>query len=811
MERLQAKRKKAVLIDVDYIVREGRALVRLLMKGKRFFRLYDAYEPYFYCDAPESAEKEIMGLKVAGKDRQISPTRCERVLMNVLGQEKRIWKVYCQLPSDVPHLSSAMHYPCYEHNIPFGKRYMIDKELAPFMQLTYEREGRFIKRILRKREAAVSLKTMAFDIETYNPVGMPRPDKDEIILISYKVGSQQAKVLSSRKIARDFVVACKDERQMIEKFLEAVRENDVEVLFGYNDTVFDLPYLKARADSNGLVFAIGRDGKPFRIRKHGIRDVAEIAGRIHIDLYPVVRFMGLIGAFKISKYSLENAYEELTGKRKLMVGKLDIWRMWDGDAKMMAELADYSRFDAVATMEIGEMLLPMQIEMSRVARLPLFDTANATAGQLVESILMHKSRQEGRIIPNKPDDTLASQRELGPIKGAFVKIPQPGIYENLVVFDFRGLYPSIITSHNIDPYTIDPPPSVPDSDCYLCPNGHRFRKKPRGLIPSVLEEIIKMRAEMKARLKTLEKDSPEYEMVFARQQSLKILANSYYGYLAYPRSRWYSRECGESVTAWGRYFIQDTIDKAEKAGFTVLYGDTDSIFLLLRGRDGGLKTKQDALEFMRRINQELPGDMELELEGFYPRGVFVTKKVGAAGSEETGAKKKYALIGEDGRIKIRGFELVRRDWSNIAKQAQRKVLEAILKDGSKEKAVRVVKEIISLLKEGKAPLEDLIIYTQIRKDPKKYDVTSPELSAAKKAIAAGMRIERGSMIGYVITKSGGSISEKAQLAELARDYDAQYYIEKQVLPAVLKILKELGYSENDLKFKGEQKGLDSFF
>ena len=90
--------------------------------------------------------------------------------------------------------------------------------------------------------------------------------------------------------------------------------------------------------------------------------------------------------------------------------------------------------------------------------------------------------------------------------------------------------------------------------------------------------------------------------------------------------RWYSRECGESVTAWGRHFIQDTIEKAEKAGFEVLYGDTDSIFLL-RGK----KSKEDALAFMKKINGELPGDMELELEGFYPRGVFVTKKVGADG------------------------------------------------------------------------------------------------------------------------------------------------------------------------------------
>jgi DNA polymerase I len=322
----------------------------------------------------------------------------------------------------------------------------------------------------------------------------------------------------------------------------------------------------------------------------------------------------------------------------------------------------------------------------------------------------------------------------------------------------------------------------------------------------VLEEILKMRAEMKGKLKHVAKDTQEYEMMFARVQSLKILANSYYGYLAYARSRWYSRECGESVTAWGRYFIQDTIAKAEKAGFPVLYGDTDSIFLLM-----GKKTKKQAEEFMGEINGGLPGDMELELEGFYPRGVFVTKKVVAAGKESTGAKKKYALIDEEGRIKIRGFELVRRDWSNVAKNTQRGVLEAILKHGSKEMAVKVVKDMVERLKGGQVPLEDLTIYSQLRKNPKNYDIISPELIATQKAIAAGMPLEKGSVIGYVITKTGKSISDKAQVVELAKDYDPNYYIDNQVLPSVLKILKELGYTEDDLKFKGEQKGLSSFF
>jgi DNA polymerase I len=374
-------------------------------------------------------------------------------------------------------------------------------------------------------------------------------------------------------------------------------------------------------------------------------------------------------------------------------------------------------------------------------------------------------------------------------------MPEPGIYDNLVVFDFRSLYPSIIISHNIDPFTLNC--SCCEKDASVSPVGHRFCRKKRGLIPTVLEELLHKRSEIKKRMKTLKPGTDEYIQLDARQQALKITANSFYGYLLYPRSRWYSKEAGESTTAWGRHYIQETMKKAEDAGFKVLYGDTDSLMLLL-----GDKNKKDALEFVAKINSELPEKMELELEGFYTRGVFVSKK-----GEEKGAKKKYAMISEDGRIKIRGFELVRRDWSGVAKQVQRQVLEAILKDGSKEKALKIVTDKIDELRAGKTPLGELVIYTRLKKSPGKYEVNSPELAAAKKAMNAGMPVEVGSLISFVISRKGSSISDKAVPAELATDYDAGYYIEHQVIPAVLKILKELGVKREDLLLGGKQSSL----
>jgi DNA polymerase elongation subunit (family B) len=199
--------------------------------------------------------------------------------------------------------------------------------------------------------------------------------------------------------------------------------------------------------------------------------------------------------------------------------------------------------------------------------------------------------------------------------------------------------------------------------------------------------------------------------------------------------------------------------------------------------------------------------MELELEDFFVRAVFVGKK---HEKDPAGAKKKYAMLSTSGRIKIRGFELVRRDWSKIARDTQRNVLEAILKEGSAEKAANIVKEVVQRLRSGTVPLGELAISTQLRKSIDKYDSKSPELSAAKKAVEAGVKSKdevEHAVISYVITSHGGSVSDKAELEEMAKDYDADYYINSQVMPAVMKILKELNYNEDELKNLGKQKKL----
>jgi DNA polymerase I len=803
-------RRRAFFIDAGYTVKNGKTYVTLVLKGKKAVRRYYQYDPYFYVDAPIDRKDDLLQARGVKKNGEIvMPLRVEVVERKIGLETKKMLKLFCREPSHVPAIKTAIPFTCYEYNIPFSRRFIFDMGLTPLCVVRYEREKRLIKRIIGSVQGDPKLSVMSFDIETYNPQGAPREDKDPIVMISYCGKKKGVITYKKGPEGQDYVETLKSEERMLERFCEIVADEDPDVLVGYNSANFDLPYLSARAGALGIRMYLGRFGGQMKEVKKGLTTGISIGGRTHFDLYPAVKFFGFIGIIKTQRFTLDAVAEDVLGSRKVKIKKEEIWRMWDSDD--IGKLCEYSLVDAELTSKLASRFLPLEMELSGVAKMPLFDTTLSTSGQLVENLLMYHATSRGEVIPSRPGGDAIMERINAPIQGAFVKLPEPGIYENVAVLDFRGLYPSIIVSYNIDPGTLEEdgkrgtgsPPHDADEAAgshFVSPSGARFSKKGTGLIPFVLDYLIDKRMELKKQLKVLDKAGEEYIRVEARSHALKILANSFYGYMGYARSRWYSRPCAESVTAWGRKHIMETIETAEKKGFSVLYSDTDSVFLLY-------KDKKDVLAFMDDVNRVLPEKMELELEGFYPRGVFVSKK----GAGERGAKKKYALLGEDGRIKIRGFELVRRDWSSVAKDTQRKVLEAILKEGSKEKAVGIIRDIVSQLQEGKVPLERLAISTQLNKDPDKYEVASPELSAAKKMLKAGIPAEKGTVISYVIGKSGKTISEKAEPLELAKGYDADYYINNQVLPAVMKIMKELGYDEYSMKFGGKQKSLDSFF
>lgn len=796
---------ECIIIDVDYVHIDDRSVIRLTLKskGKVFGAIDPNFHPYFYLK-PHNASFDVNSIKkieILHDGETIRVHDAEIVEKSISGTKLQLAKIYSLNTRSIPKLSESMleFGEVYEYDILFWKRYLIDHNISPLSGVkvkVHTQENYFIIDEITQSNVEPKLTYICFDIETYNPNIAPRPDIDPCIMISYETGSIRG-VITTKPIKKDFVTTCNDEKSMLLKFIEIIKNEDPDIIAGYNSSNFDVPYLMKRAKKLGIKFDITRFGEEAREENHGLIKAIKIPGRINLDVYNVARFVSIVGAsetlLKINRFTLGDVYRAITGDTKRTVDKKNIWQQWDGSQSELENLAEYSLSDSISLRSLYEFFLPLEVEVAKVTGTTLSETAVSTTGQLVEYLLMKYASLNKEIIPNKPKDQDIAKRNSNPITGAYVKTPDAGIYDNIAVFDFRGLYPSIIIANNIDPSTI----CSSCTEFYASPEGIKFAKTPIGIVPTALSMLISERAEIKKRYKK----EPDNKYLAARSQALKILANSFYGYLGYSRSRWYSRECASSVTSFGRETILNTINNAENLGFKVIYADTDSVFLLM-----AQKSKIDAQEFMKSINKKLPGAMELELEDFYVRGVFVGKK----GKSESGAKKKYALLSESGRIKIKGFELVRRDWSNISRETQRKVLEAILKDGSKEKAMSIVKEVVKDLRDGNVNLKDLVIYTQIRKKIDSYDSKSPELHAAKKALEDGVKRKDeldGATIGYIITKNGNTISDKAEIEDTAKTYDPDYYINNQVLPATLKILKELGFSEEELKGAGSQRKL----
>jgi len=180
--------------------------------------------------------------------------------------------------------------------------------------------------------------------------------------------------------------------------------------------------------------------------------------------------------------------------------------------------------------------------------------------------------------------------------------------------------------------------------------------------------------------------------------------------------------------------------------------------------------------------------LEIKVDKVYVR-VFFTE-----------AKKRYVGILKDGRVDIVGFEAVRGDWTEIAKDVQEKVAQLVLSTGRTDEAIEHVRKTISDLKTGKIPLEKLIIWKTLTRKLSEYAVEAPHIAAARRLQKAGIRVDVGSKVGYVIAKGSGKLSSRAipYMMIKPEDIDYEYYIRHQIIPAALRILSYFGVTEKQL-------------
>ena len=593
--------KGLVLLDIDYVTDKGLPVVRLFGKEvgeeneQPIIALDRHFRPYIYVipkDDMKTCIKQIKTLEV----NEVNP-----ITKKDFGEEIELIEVVLSHPQEVPKLREKILNlsevrEIREHDIPFYRRYLIDNALFPMAEVEvtgksktqrscpgmtnpeeniciFEMEGK-----PKPKDGKIhQLKVMSYDIEVRNPEGMPDAKSNEIIMISLAGNFGLEKVLSTKKSSLKYVETLNSEKEMILRFIEIINTENPDVILGYNSDNFDFPYINDRAKKLGISLKLGLDGSEIKFLRRGFVSAAVIRGRVHVDLYPIMR-----RHLTLDRYTLERVYKELFDEDKEDINGDEIWKYWDSDGEMLEELFEYSMDDAIAAYKVGEKMLPINRELTRIIGQPLSDVSRMASGQMIEWFLIRKAYEYGELVPNKPSQYEYSKRRGRTYVGGYVKDPVKGLHENIVSFDFKSLYPSIIISKNISPDTIIK--GETEEEYYTAPEvPHKFRKEPQGFIPSIIGELLQERAKIKKLIKKTD-DPVEQRILNVQQEALKTLANSMYGVYGYARFRWYRHECADAVTAWGRDYIKKTMKKAEEFGFKAIYADTDGFYATYTGK-----------------------------------------------------------------------------------------------------------------------------------------------------------------------------------------------------------------------------------
>ncbi len=802
-------------LDVDFEVVDNQTVIRLfgVTKDRKRVVVLDKFSPFLYVVPKQNANLDKLKKDIKFADFETKVGRGFKVKSanlqkkNFSGSLVDCIKVVVNTPNDLPVVRSKLRnwaevQSVEEYDVRLYRRYLIYKKITPCSLC------RVVGNLVSKSEFATDLvvearkvvqssadqitnmKALALDIETLCDGSAPNPQKDSIILAAL-VGENFKKVISWKryKDAPEYVTFVDGELELINEIKKTIKQYRPDVIVGYGSDNFDFPFLKGRAQKYNISLDFGLDNSEVQINKIG-RGYVKITGLPHLD---VANFIRDILDLRTERYKLDNVARELLGKGKLFVLTYPqkVSELWSiGLGGDLRNLVEYNLTDAQLTFELFLKIKPIQMQLMKLVGLPIFDINRMTWGQLVENYLTRTAVQMEYIVTGLPSLSELKKRREKTFHGGFVVEPVPGLYKNIHCLDFRSLYPSLIISYNISPDVIN-------CDCCKLRGGHKVRggwfcSKRKGFFPTTVQDLVDRRSRVNAILLETSEDDVAYQELKARLYVLKLLANSVFGYLSYAGSRWYNLDCATAVTYLGRKYIQMVIGEAEKFGFRVVYGDTDSLFL--HKKDSAERT--EIKNFLDIINSVLPKLIELEYRNFYPAALFMGKK-----SDQTGAKKRYALLSTSGNMILRGMEAVRGDWSGLAKNVQMTVIKAILSGGDLEDTAKYVQDEISKVESRKVNLADLVIEVGLTKPIEKYVVRNPHVAAAELMKAKGYDVPVGSTVKYIVNSGEGKISDRVVLAEDANinDYDVEYYSENQILKSVSNIFELFGYAKEKLR------------
>ena len=568
------------------------------------------------------------------------------------------------------------------------------------------------------------------------------------------------------------LITVDSEKTLLEAFFSHLTSHDPDIILGWNVKQFDMAVLARRAKANSLKYTIGRHGREASVRQWEDQTLVDVPGRCVVDGIEALKTM----TYQFESFSLDHVSEELLGENKLIqaTDKLEaIKRLYHSDPVALANY-NFKDTELVNRIQDKTQFIDFLALRSILTGLDMSRPGGSVAAFL--NVYLPKLHRRSYVAGVRPENGgLASP-------GGYVMRSQPGLYKDVLVLDFKSLYPSIIRTFKIDPLGLAEGLKSPDSAIEGF-KGAVFSRESHFL-PSIIENLWLQRDEAKK-----QKDAP-------RSQAIKILMNSFYGVLGSGGCPFYDPRLASSITLRGHEIMQTTAGWIEELGYTVIYGDTDSTFVHVEGNTALGTPSETGLELASIINQkwtellkrqfDIDCHLEIEFESHFSTFFMPTIR----GSSE-GSKKRYAGM-KGGELIFKGLENVRSDWTVLAKVFQYELYKRVF---TNEPVKQYINKTLNAVKAGK--MDDELVYKKRLRKPLSSYVKSlpPHVKAARRADklfeeqGLPLRYQSNTSIAYVITVQG---PQTVETISAPLDYD--HYIEKQIKPIADSILPMISLS-----------------
>ncbi|NHI01794.1 DNA polymerase II [Oceanimonas sp. MB9] len=593
-------------------------------------------------------------------------------------------------------------------------------------------------------------------------------------------GSKLARVImiGSPEPATTDIRWVKDEPALLHALEDELARYDPDILIGWNLVAFDLRLILKRAALHGIRLRLGRGGEGafLRERAHTEQVFVTLPGRVAIDGIDALK----TACYQFDSFSLESVAQALLGRGKQTEDVANRLATIMRDFRHnKPKLAAYNLEDCRLVWDIfaHTQVLDFLRLRSQLTGLEL-DRIGGSVAAFVQVYLPHLHRA-GFAAPNlPPGGGLASP-------GGYVMNSRPGLYRHVLVLDFKSLYPSIIRTFRIDPLGLVL--GLKEDDAIPGFRGARFSRT-HHFLPDIIAGLWRERDQAKR-----EQDEP-------RSQAIKILMNSFYGVLGSGGCRFYDTRLASSITLRGHDIMQQSARRIEAEGHEVIYGDTDSVFVLLNGEHDEASGSREGQRLAALINDHwrehlqaelaLESFLELQFESYFARFLMPTIR-----GREEGSKKRYAglkLQQGEAQLVFKGLETVRSDWTPLARAFQTELYRLVFDD--KDPSDFVLTTLAQTL--GGERDAELVYRKRLRRPLAQYVKSQPpQVRAARLAdehnarLGRPLRYQRRGVIDYVITVNG---PEPVEYRQSAMDY--QHYVDKQLRPVADAILPFVGLS-----------------